>query len=337
MIQAGILAFLTMTHQVQIWHLIALGVFAGIINAFDLPVRSAFVIGLVNKKEELPAAVSLNSSLMNFTRLLGPALAGFIVAAVGAGACFLINALSYIAAIVALIYIKGDFDPRRAASAGIVAELKEGLDYVWGTTPVRALILLLGFFALGGMAYALLLPIYVKQLGGDASMLGYMMSASAVGSLAGTLMLGIRGKIVGLGRWIIASSIGFSLALLGLGMVHSFAMALPVLALLGLTMMLQMASVNTILQAIVEENKRGRVMSYFTMAFMGAAPLGSLIAGGAAAKFGFSNTVLACGVYCLIVSAVFISHLPKLRPRMREIYIEKGLLIAEEERQLLST
>ncbi len=349
MIQASILAFLTISSQVQVWHLIALGVFAGVVNAFDMPTRSAFVYDLVDKKEDLPAAIAMNSTLMNVTRLIGPALAGFIVAALGTGMCFLINAVSYIAVIWALLLIKPE--PKSAAisasktvsksdphteDSSIFRELKAGLDYVANTRSVRQLIVHLGLFGVGGMAYAMLLPVFVHKIGGDSNTLGYLMSGSAIGSLVATILLASRKSVVGLGRWITISSFAYSLLLIGFSFVSSFWPAVFVLAAIGGCMMLQMASINTILQTIVEEDKRGRVMSLFTMAFMGAAPIGSLGAGALADKIGLSNTILGCGIYCLIVSFMFYRALPQWRKETRPIYVEKGLLIAEEEAEILA-
>jgi MFS family permease len=339
MLEASVLAFLTITNQVQVWHLILLGLFAGIISAFDMPTRSAFVFDLVEKKEDLPAAIAMNSTLMNVTRLIGPALAGFVVALVGTGMCFLINAVSYIPVIWALLLISTKPISKSKKAVGetsILGELKAGLEYVAKTRSVRQLIVHLGAFGVGGMAYAMLLPVFVHQIHGDSNTLGYLMSGSAIGSLCATLTLASRKSVVGLGRWINASSFAFSLALIVFAFVNDFWLAMLVLAVIGGCMMLQMASINTILQTIVEEDKRGRVMSLFTMAFMGAAPIGSLGAGALAGKIGLSNTLLICGIYCLIVSFIFYRGLPQWRKDTRPIYIEKGLLIAEEEAEILA-
>lgn len=341
MLEASLLAFLTITNQVQVWHLIGLGLFAGVVSAFDMPTRSAFVFDLVENKEDLPAAIAMNSTLMNVTRLIGPALAGFIVAAVGTGMCFFINAASYIPVIWALFLIKSK-DTRKnktisdEVKRSIFDDLKIGFTYVAKTPSVRHLIVHLGIFGIGGMAYAMLLPVFVAKIGGNSNTLGYLMSGSAIGSLCATLALASRKSVVGLGRWISVSSFAFSILLIGFSFVSSFWLAMIVLAGIGACMMLQMASINTILQTIVEEDKRGRVMSLFTMAFMGAAPIGSLGAGALAAKIGLGNTLLICGVYCLLVSFAFFRGLPAWRRETKQIYIEKGLLIAEEEAEILA-
>lgn len=336
MIQAGILAYVTLTHQAQVWHLVALGMFAGLITSFDMPTRTAFVYDLVERQEDLPSTIAMNSTLFNITRLIGPALAGFVVAALGTGMCFLINAISYIAVIVALFFIGGNFKPKREQTGNVISQLKDGFGYVFRTTPVRALILYLAIFGMGGMSYALLLPVFVKNIGGNANTLGYLMSASAVGSLVGSFMLSARTSVIGLGRWIVISSFAFSLALIVFSFASNFWLAALVLAVIGLCMMIQMASINTILQTIIEDDKRGRVMSLFTMAFLGTAPIGSLLAGAIANHFGLQVTLFGCGIYCLIVAALFTSQLPRIRAETRPIYIQKGLLEAENETNLLS-
>ncbi len=337
LIQAGILSYLTLTHQVHIWHLIALGLMMGVINAFDMPVRSAFVVDLVKSKDDLPAAIAMNSSLMNVSRLLGPALAGFVVAALGEGICFLLNALSYIAVIVPLFFIRVKFEPKSGESGiTLFGELKDGLAYVMSTSPIRAIILYLALFGFGGMAYALLLPVFVKEIGGNADTLGYLSSASAVGSVIATLILATRKNILGMGRWIIGSSFVYALAVLGFGFTHSFWPAAVALMFLGAAIMLQMGCCNTILQSIVEEDKRGRVMSFFTLAFMGTVPLGGLIAGVISTHFGFHNMIFACGIYCLLLAIGFTSLAPRLRAEGKPFYIRRGLLEAEEEIEVLT-
>jgi MFS family permease len=337
MVQAGLLAYVTLTNQVQVWHLIALGLFAGVINAFDMPTRSAFVFDLVDRKEDLPNAIAMNSSLMNVTRMIGPALAGFVVAAVGAGYCFLLNALSYIAVIIALWFIKGDFNPKGVSQSGVFKDLFQGFEYLKRTGPVRALILMLGVFGMGGMAYSLLLPVFVQSIGGNANTLGYLMAASAGGALCGTVLLARRSSILGLGKWVRASSFAFAAALLAFSFVHSFWPAVLTLMAIGFCMLIQMASVSTILQSIVDDDKRGRVMSFYSMAFLGSAPIGSLIGGALANHIGFHWTIFACGIYCLIVAASFHSQLPRLRSEGRPIYIQRGILVAEEEAKILRT
>ncbi len=328
MLQASLLTYLTLTHQVQVSHLILLGVFAGLINSFDMPARSAFAINLVDK-EELASAVAMNSSLMNITRLIGPALAGFIVGAWGAGICFLLNAASYVAVICALLMIRGNFTPKSKEKRGVFDELKDGLKYTWNTSPIRAVLLLVCIVGLGASGYMLLLPMFVKQIGGDANTLGYLMSASAAGSLVGTLTLAARKSVLGLGKWVAVSSILFSIGMIIFSTLTSFWPAIVVIMFIGATMMLMMAACSTILQSIVEEDKRGRVMALFAMSFMGAAPFGGMISGAVADRFGFHATVMGCGIYCLTVSLIFAFLMPRLRNEAKPVYQQFGLLSPE--------
>jgi MFS family permease len=337
MLQAGVLAWLTLSGHLQVWHLIALGLVMGVITAFDMPVRSAFVTTLVTRREDLPAAIAMNSSLMNVSRLLGPAIAGFVVAALGEGICFAINAVSYLAVLGALLLIRGDFRPKpRTGDSRIRDELAEGLRYAASVTPIRAPILLLALFGFGGMAYATLLPVFVKDIGGNANTLGYLSSASAFGSVLGTAVIATRKSVLGMGKLAIGACFAYGLALIGFGFVHSLATALPVLVLLGAAMMLQLGCCNTILQTVVEEDKRGRVMSLFTMSFMATVPLGALVAGAIASRFGFHAMVFCCAGWCLGVALLFASQMPRLARETRPIYLQRGILESEEEIELIT-
>jgi len=338
MIEAGILTALVMTGVAQIWHLMALAVFSGILMAFDMPVRSAFLVNIIDKKEDLPKAISMNSALFNVTRLIGPALAGVIMVKLNIGICFLINALSYIAVIGALLMIKGNFDPpkrERVKNEGLI-KLKEGFEYTINTIPVRATIMFMAAFCMGGFVYITLMPVLVKELHGDPSTLGMLMSISAVGSCIGAVGLGFRKSILGLGKWIVAASVLFSLALILFSFCRTLGQYAPLMVIMGASMMFMMSACSTILQTVIEEEKRGRVMSLFTMAFMGTAPIGGLIGGAAANHYGYHATILCAGIYCLVVSLVFGSKMPELRKQSKPIYIEKGLLQAEEEIDILT-
>lgn len=338
MVQAGILTFVVMSGRAEIWHLMVLSVFSGILMAFDMPVRSAFLVNIINNKEDLPKAISMNSALFNITRLVGPAIAGFIMVKFSIGICFLINALSYIAVIAALMMIKGNFDPPKKESLKNEAlnKLKEGFEYSIKTTPVRAIITFMAAFCMGGMVYITLMPVLVKELQGDPSTLGMLMSISAVGSCIGAFGLGFRKNILGLGKWIVGASITFSLALVLFSLCHNLAQYAPLMVILGASMMFMMSACSTILQTIIEEEKRGRVMSLFTMAFMGTAPIGGLVGGACANQFGFHTTILGAGIYCFFVSLIFGMKLPELRRQSKPIYVEKGLLQAEEEIDILT-
>jgi MFS family permease len=326
-LQASILAYLTLTGQAQVWHLISLGLVLGVVTAFDIPARKAFVNDLVDNRSDLPAAIAMNSSLIHITRLIGPALAGFIVATWGEGICFAINAISYIAAIASLLFIKGHFSSEKIEKPSVVDELKEGLTYVSKSANIRVLIAMFGTFGMGAMAYVMLLPVYVKEIHGDSNTLGYLMSASAVGSLAGTLVLANRKSVAGLGRWVVASCFLFSFALIGFSFIGNFWIALAVLPVMGALMMLMMTSCSTILQTVVERNKMGRVMSLFSMAMMVGLPIGSLIGGATAERFGLHNAILGSGIYCLFISAIFTSQIQKLRKEMPLLYMKSENLM----------
>lgn len=338
MIQAGILTWVVMSGDAQIWHLMVLSVFSGVLMAFDMPVRSAFLINIIDNKEDLAKAISMNSALFNVTRLIGPAIAGFIMVKLNIGICFLINALSYIAVIGALLMIKGNFDPPKrdkVKNEGWI-KLKEGFEYSINTLPVRAIITLMAAFCMGGFVYITLMPVLVKELHGDPSTLGMLMSISAVGSCIGAVALGFRKSILGLGKWIVTTSVVFSLALIAFSFCRTLAQYAPLMVILGASMMFMMSACSTILQTIIEEEKRGRVMSLFTMAFMGTAPIGGLVGGACANQFGFHATILGAGIYCLAVSLLFGANMPELRKQSKPLYIEKGLLQAEEEIDILT-
>ncbi len=338
MIQAGILTWVVMSGDAQIWHLMVLAVFSGVLMAFDMPVRSAFLVNIIDNKEDLAKAISMNSALFNVTRLIGPAIAGLIMVKLNIGICFLINALSYIAVIGALLMIKGNFDPpkrEKVKNEGWI-KLKEGFEYSINTVPVRAIITLMAAFCMGGFVYITLMPVLVKELHGDPSTLGMLMSISAVGSCIGAVALGFRKSILGLGKWIVGTSVVFSLALIAFSFCRTLAQYAPLMVMLGASMMFMMSACSTILQTIIEEEKRGRVMSLFTMAFMGTAPIGGLVGGACANQFGFHATILGAGIYCLVVSLVFGANMPELRKQSKPLYIEKGLLQAEEEIDILT-
>jgi len=337
MIQAAVLAALTLLGILQVWHLVALGLVMGVITAFDMPVRSAFVSTLVEKREDLPAAIAMNSSLMNISRLLGPALAGFVVAAFGEGVCFAINAASYVVVLAALLLIRGDFAPKpRTNGSSVIAELAEGFRYAASITPIRAPILLLALFGFGGMAYATLLPVFVKEIGGSANTLGFLSSASAAGSIVGTAVVATRKSVLGMGQLAVAACFAYAAGLFAFGFVDTLAAALPVLLVLGAAMMLQLGCCNTILQTVVEDDKRGRVMSLFTMAFMATVPLGALCAGALATHFGFHVMIFACAGWCLLVALGFTHQMPRLRRETRAVYIQRGIIESDEEVDIIT-
>jgi MFS family permease len=327
MIQSLGLAFLTLTHQVTLTNVIWLLAFQGLINAFDMPARQSFVVEMIENKEDLSNAIALNSSMFNIARLAGPSIGGVIIAAVGEGWCFLIDGVSYIGVIVCLLAMKlPKFVPKTTQKKPL-QELQEGYHYAFGFAPIRSLILLMGAMSLVGMPYAVLMPIIAKEtLHGGASTLGFLMAASGMGALAGALALAARTSVRGLGKVIPMCTVAFGVLLLAFSHVTVQWLALPLLFGMGFAMMTQNASCNTMLQTIVESDKRGRVMSLYTMAFMGLAPFGSLWAGALAQRIGAPNTLVVSAIGSILAGLWFASRLPSLRDDIYPIYRKLGIV-----------
>jgi MFS family permease len=326
-LQATALGVLVLAHAIAVWHIIVLSVFLGIVNAFDMPTRQAFVVEIIEAREDLPNAIALNSSMFNGARLVGPAVAGILIAAVGEGMCFLINAASYLAVIAALLAMRIAPRRRETQTRHVWSELREGFRFTFGFAPTRAIILLLALVSLAGMPYATLMPIFAAQiLHGDASTLGFLAGAGGVGALIGAVALASRNTVLGLGRWIPAASSAFGLALIGFSFSRWLPLSLLLLALAGLGMITHMASSNTILQTIVDDSRRGRVMSFYTMAFIGVAPFGSLIGGALASRIGAPYTVMLGGLVCIAGAGAFARRLPELRRLVRPIYRQRGII-----------
>ncbi len=327
MTQSFWLAFLALRHRITVGEIIALCLFQGAINAFDMPARQAFVVTMVEDRNDLSNAIALNSSMVNGARLIGPSLAGIIIAAFGEGYCFLIDGVSYIAVIVSLLLMKVGVPPAHSRRTHVLAELKEGWQYVSRSTPIRSILLLLALVSLVGMPYIVLMPIFAgKILHGGPHTLGFLMGASGVGALIGAVVLATRRSVRGLGRIVMFTSIGFGIGLFSFASSTWLALSLPLMMLTGFCMMTQMASSNTILQTIVEEDKRGRVMSFYSMAFQGAAPFGSLIAGAAASRIGAPRTLMIGGSICVLGGIWFASQLPRIRTVVRPIYRKLGII-----------
>jgi MFS family permease len=327
MLQALLLAALTLAGVVQVWHLILLSLFLGVVITFDMTGRQAFLTEMVSSREDLGNAIALNSSVVNGARLVGPSLAGLLLSVTSPGVCFLANGVSYVAVLVALLAMRLPPRERAHKHAPLWQGLREGFRYVFGFAPIRALLLLLGLASLTGMSYTVLLPQFtVGVLHGDAHVLGFLTAASGLGALAGALFLAARKSVLGLGRWVVLAAGLMGLALLGFDLARDLLPALGVLFVVGFAMMVQMAASNTILQTIVDEDKRGRVMSFYTMAFLGMAPLGSLLAGALAARAGLKVAFTVNGVLLLAGAAVFAFHLPRLRALVRPIYVRLGIL-----------
>lgn len=332
MFQSFALAALALSGTIRIWEIIALVMFQGAVNAIDMPARQAFVVQMIERREDLGNAIALNSSMVNGARLVGPAVAGIIIAAVGEGYCFLIDGLSYIAVIISLLLMRVAAAPPRAARRPMTAELQEGWRYVRDSAPIRSVLLFLALVSLVGLPYTVLMPIFAGTvLHGNAHTLGFLMAAAGLGALAGALTLAMRPSVLGLGRVIVISATAFGIGLIGLGISRVLWGSLLAVAFAGFGMMRHMAASNTILQTIVAEDKRGRVMAYYSMAFQGISPFGSLIAGAVAAKVGAPWSIMGGGAICLAGAATFAAGLPTLRRLVRPLYVEMGILVDETE------
>ena len=330
MVQAMILALLVLTGTIALWHIIFLSLSLGLINALDIPTRQSFVVDMIEKREDLGNAIALNSSIVNGARLVGPSVAGVLIATLGEGMCFLLNGLSFIAVIVALLAMKITPKKRETQNSGVLQGLKEGFSYAFGFAPIRSVLLLLALVSLMGMPFIVLMPIFAEKiLYGGPRALGFLLGATGVGAIAGSIYLASRKSVLGLGRIIVISSAFFGIGLVGFSLSRLFWLSLLMMLITGFGMMVEMASSNTVLQTIVEEDKRGRIMSFYTMAFMGMVPFGSLLGGSLANSIGAPNTVMIGGVACILGSVMFAIKLPSLRKIARPVYVEKGIISEE--------
>ena len=321
MLQALALGLLVLYGRPQVWQLVALAGVLGVINAFDIPARQSFVVELVEKREDLANAIALNSSMFNAARLVGPSLAGVFIAAFGEGVCFLANGLSYIAVIAALLAMR--VKPRPAAmDAGHPDRgFLKGVSYAFGFPPIKYIMLLLALGSLLGMPYAILMPAYVGEiLHGGPKTLGFLMACSGCGALAGALRLAGRRNADGLERGIPLYTGLFGAGLLGFSFSGNFYLAAAFLFLASFGMISFMASANTVIQTLVDEDKRGRVMALYTVAFMGMAPFGSLLAGWTAGRLGVAHTISLSGFFVLAGTAVFASRMKMITAHAAPVY-----------------
>ncbi len=330
MIQALILALLVLTDRIAIWHIISLSVCLGLINTLDMPARQSFIVDMIEKKEDMGNAIALNSSMFNGARLVGPSIAGILISTVGEGICFLLNGLSFVAVIISLLAMKITPKKKEKERTPVWQGLKEGFVYAFAFPPIRSILLLLALVSLVGMPYMVLMPVFARDiLHGGAHTLGFLMAASGCGALVGAIYLASRKGILGLGRLIVIASSLFGIGLIILSFSRVFWLSLLLMTLTGFGMMVQNTSSNTVLQTIVEEDKRGRVMSFYTMAFMGMVPLGSLLAGSLAHIIGAPETIMMGGISCILGSVMFAIRLPSLRRIARPIYVKKGIILEE--------
>lgn len=324
MLLAFVLAILTLTGSIAVWHIYILSASLGVVNAFDIPSRQAFVADLVSR-EDLVNAIALNSSMINGARLVGPAIAGLLVVTIGEGWCFFVNALSYVAVIAGLRRMRVKRQETSAERRSPVRRVIEGFSFVGRTGPIRALIILLGLVSLFGMPYTVLMPVFADRvLHVGASGLGMLLGAAGVGALCAALLLLARRGVRGMGRWVAFSSAGFGGGLILFSQLQDFRLAVAVLVFVGFSMIIQIASSNTLVQAMVPDALRGRVMAVYSMMFLGMAPIGALVAGWLAERVGAANTVALGGAGCILSALIFSLRLPALRREARK------LLVAQE-------
>jgi MFS family permease len=333
MILAFILAVLTLTHKITVPEIFVLAAVMGVVNAFDIPGRQAFLVDMVGK-EDLMNAIALNSSMFNGARIIGPAIAGILVAKIGEGWCFFANAVSYIAVIVGLVLMRVPPHTHRPTGSPI-AHIIEGFRFVKNTAPIKALLLLLGLISLVAMPYTVLMPIFADRiLHGGARGLGILMGATGVGALLGALTLATRTGVHGLGRWVTFSCAGFAITLMAFAFSRNFWLSAALLVPVGFCMMLEMSSSNTLIQAMVPDHLRGRVMSVYSMMFMGMAPFGALFGGAMADRIGAPLTVCMGAVACLGGAVIFGLRLPKLRVEARRLIVAQGMVGGEPAQEM---
>ena len=331
MVQSLALAALTLSGHINIPTILFLSVTQGIINGFDMPGRQSFMVQMVDDRADLGNAIAINSSMVNIARLIGPSLAGMLIAVSSEGWCFLVDGISYIAVIASLLAMRISVQQARRHTTSMAHELHEGWAYVTGFLPVRTILLLFAVVSLMGMPVVVLMPIFAAQvLHGGPHTLGFLMGAMGVGALASALSLAARKSVRGLIRGIPVAAVIFSIGLIGFGLSHWLWLSMVTSLIAGVGMMQGMAASNTIIQTLVSEDMRGRVMSFYTMAFMGMAPFGSLLAGSMASAFGAPTSVIVTGTVVLLGAAWFFTRLPAIREIIRPIYREMGILPLEE-------
>jgi len=327
MTQAFVLAALTLTDTVAVWHIIVLGALLGLVSAVDIPVRQSFVVEMLGSREDLPNAIALNSFLVNGARLVGPSVAGFVIAATGEGVCFLLNGASFLAVIAALLAMKVVPERRAPSGTRVLHNLREGLAYAFGFEPIRAILILMTSVSILGMSYGTLMPVFAKDiLLGDAKTLGFLTACAGVGALVGAACLASRLSVRGLGRVIAMASTVFGASLVAFSFSRDLWLSAALMLTAGLGSMVQTASSNTLIQTIVDDDKRGRVMSFYTVSFMGVAPFGSLLIGALASRFGSPWAVAIGGGGSILAAAYFASKLTRLGRLVHPVYVRKGIV-----------
>ncbi|QLE50273.1 MFS transporter [Nostoc sp. C057] len=331
MIQSLTLAVLALTGVIEVWHIIALSLLQGFINALDAPARQAFVPELVERREDLANAIAINSTMINGARLIGPAIGGLLIARVGTGYCFLIDGLSYIAVLAALLAMKVKPWKNVVTDGNPLQKVKEGFVYAFSFPPIRSILLLSTLVSLMGLQNTILVPVIAEQvLKGGAESLGFLMAASGVGALTGGIYLATRQTILGIGKLIALAPAILGVGLIAFSLSRYLPLSLFTMLFVGLGTILQIAASNTFLQTIVDDDKRGRLMSLYTMSFLGMIPVGNLLGGVLASRIGAPNTLIIDGIACILGSIIFSRQLPTLRQIMRPIYEQKGIVISNK-------
>ena len=328
MLQSFALAALVLSGRITLEWIVALSIVQGLVNAFDMPARQAFLLTMIDNKGDLGNAIALNSSMVNLARLIGPSIAGIVIAATSEGWCFLIDGFSYVAVLVALLRMRiAGRAVAPIARRSAVQQFTEGFAYAFGFRPIRSIILLLAVVSLAGVPYSVMMPVFASTVfHGGPYTLGILMTSSGCGALLGALWLAQRRSVIGLGGVIPLASALFGTGLIAFSFSRVLWLAIPCLVVAGFGFMVQMASSNTVIQTIVDDEKRGRVMSFYMMAFLGTAPFGSLIAGWLSSRIGAAHTLLAGGACCILGALWFASALPAIRAAVRPIYVRLGIL-----------
>jgi MFS family permease len=327
MVQSLTLAWLTLSHRITIAEVLALSAMQGVINAFDMPARQSFMVKMVEDRADLSNAIAINSSMVNTARLIGPSLAGLLIAATNEGWCFLVDGISYIAVIISLLMMRITPDQAQRATTSMIVQLKEGWTYVAGFAPIRTILLLFALLSLMGWPFMVLMPVFAAQvLQGGPHTLGFLMGAVGVGSLVSALSMVMRRSVRGLTKMIPIAAAVFGVGLICFGLSHFLWLSMLMMLVTGFGMMQGLTGSNTIIQTLVDEKMRGRVMSYYTMAFVGMAPFGSLLAGALAHAIGAQRTVIVSGVACILGSVWFTTRLGAIRTEIRPIYERLGIV-----------
>lgn len=327
LVQAIFLALLTLTGVIQLWHLIALVFVLGSINAFDIPTRQSFFVELVGNKKDLGNAIALNSSMFNFARLVGPALAGIVIAVAGEGICFLINATTFLPILLALSLMKVSKQKKKLSPAPVWHSFQAGFRYIFGFPPLRSILFLMGFVGFIGMPFTVLFPVFASEiLGAGPKTYGFLVASAGVGALVGALTMASRKNVLGLEKLIALCCCLFGLGLMAFAYSKFLVLSVLILFFVGFALMIQMSSTNIVFQTIVEDDKRGRLMSFYSISIIGTSPFGHLLIGALASKMGAPLTLSLCGFAIFVAALLFAKKLPMLKKKMHPVYVKMGIL-----------